>query len=159
MSIKARLTAAGLSGALALGGSVAYKYEGEVPKVYVDPVGILTACVGHTSPRLALGQHFSKEQCTQFFVKDLRTAQKAVHRCVGTTLPLETEAALISFTFNVGAGNLCSSTLAKLAKQGDLEAACKQLPRWRYAKGKVLPGLITRRHEETALCLRGVYAN
>jgi lysozyme len=159
MSIKARLAAAGVVGAIALAGPVAYKWEGEVPKVYVDPVGILTACVGHTSPSLRAGQHFSKQECTELFVKDLRIAQAAVKRCIKYPLPVHTEAALISFTFNVGGSALCTSTLAKLANAGDLVGACKQLPRWVFGGGKVLPGLVNRRKDELNLCLWGVHAN
>lgn len=158
MGIKARLAAAGVSGVLALAGGIAYQHEGEVTKVYRDPVGVLTACVGHTSPALRMGQTFSKQECTDKFIQDLRTAQAAVRRCIKHPLPIYTEAALISFTFNVGSGALCTSTLAKLANTGNLVAACQQLPRWVHADKQKLPGLVTRRHDELQMCLRGVYA-
>lgn len=149
----------GVAGAFALAGPLAYKWEGEVQHTYVDPVGILTACVGHTSPSLRIGQTFSDQKCTELFVQDLRTAQAAVKRCIKQPLPVHTEAALISFTFNVGGSALCTSTLAKLANAGDLVGACKQLPRWVFAGGKVLPGLVSRRQDELSMCLWGVYAD
>jgi lysozyme len=59
--------------------------------------------------------------------------------------------ALVSFAFNLGLGNLASSTLLKKHKAGDYPAAANQFPRWNKSEGVVLPGLIKRRAEEAAL--------
>lgn len=157
MAIKARLAALGISGVLALAGGLTYQHEGEVLKTYSDPVGILTACVGHTGQDVRLGKYYTEKECTELFVQDLRKAQAAVKRCIKRELPPKMEAASISFAFNVGAGNLCSSTYAKLANAGKLVQACQQLPKWVYAKGVILPGLVKRRAEEMQLCLEGAY--
>lgn len=167
MAIKARLAAAGASTVLAAAGSLAYFYEGEIRQTYVDPVGVLTACVGSTND-VKLGQIYSEQECTELFLKDLRTAEAAVNRCT-PLVPEATKPALISFTFNVGSGAYCSSTLAKLANAGDMIGACKQLYRWVYITKRVkdpktgkevkvpvvLPGLVTRRRMEAELCLAG----
>jgi lysozyme len=63
--------------------------------------------------------------------------------------------ALVSFTYNVGAGAFRTSTLLKKLNAGDTVGACNQLPRWNKAGGKVLPGLTRRRAAEQALCLKG----
>lgn len=156
MSIKARLAAAGVTGVLAVAGSIAYLFEGEVREPYLDPVGIQTVCIGHVG-RDILDKVYSSQECTEVLVQDLRVAHAAVTRCT-PGLPDDMQAALTSFVFNVGQGAYCKSTLARKANQGDLVGACNELPRWVYAKGKKLPGLVTRREAERSVCLRGAYA-
>ncbi len=60
-------------------------------------------------------------------------------------------AALVSFCFNVGEGNLRTSTLRRLHLAGDYAGAQAQFSRWTRAAGKVLPGLVKRREAEAAL--------
>lgn len=153
-AIRNRLITAGASATLVAAGSLAYMFEGEVRHTYVDPVGVLTACVGSTS-NVELGRHYSEYECTQRLIDDLRTAESAVNRCT-PAVPETMKPALISFTFNVGSGAYCSSTLAKLANRGEYVAACQQLYRWVYAGGKILPGLVKRREVEARACLEGV---
>jgi lysozyme len=162
MGIKTRLAAAGVTGVLALAGSIAYQFEGEVRKVYVDPVGVLTSCMGHVSKDLRLGQIFTDVECTEQFIKDLKWAESVVNRCTSTA-PQGSKPALISFAFWSGSGNYCTSTLAKLSKTGDHVGACKQIYRWTRAGGKDChdpksncPGIITRREIEARACLEGV---
>lgn len=45
------------------------------------------------------------------------------------------------------------STMFKYFRAGNVTAACEQFPRWIYGGGKKLPGLVTRREKEKALCL------
>lgn len=63
--------------------------------------------------------------------------------------------ALTSFVFNLGAGNLASSTLLKLLNSGDRGGAGIQFGRWVYATVNGvrtrLPGLVARRAAEEAL--------
>lgn len=60
-------------------------------------------------------------------------------------------AALIDFTFNLGAGNLKSSTLRRRANAGDWEAVKRELVKWVRAGGRVLAGLVKRRKAEVDL--------
>jgi lysozyme len=60
-------------------------------------------------------------------------------------------AAIVDFTFNLGAGRLQTSTLRRRVNQRDWAAAAKELHRWVYGGGKVLPGLVKRRMAEVAL--------
>lgn len=60
-------------------------------------------------------------------------------------------AAIVDFTFNLGAGRLQTSTLRRRVNQGDWPAAAGELARWIYGAGKVLPGLVARRAAEAAL--------
>ena len=59
--------------------------------------------------------------------------------------------ALVSFTYNLGAGNLGSSTLLRKLNAGDYAGAAAEFPRWNKAGGKELAGLTRRRAAEKAL--------
>jgi hypothetical protein len=57
----------------------------------------------------------------------------------------------VSFAFNVGMGNVRSSTLLRLLNQGNYDGAAAQFGRWIKAGGRVLRGLVRRRAAERAL--------
>ena len=62
-------------------------------------------------------------------------------------------AAIVDFTFNLGAGRLQASTLRRRVNQRCWAGSAQELRRWVYGGGKVLPGLVTRRDAETALLI------
>ena len=64
--------------------------------------------------------------------------------------------ALVSFSFNVGLGNLQRSSLRMKTNRGELEEAADEFLKWTKAGGRVLPGLVKRRKDERALYLSGV---
>lgn len=77
--------------------------------------------------------------------------------CYCPVLATESEgrlAAIVDFTFNLGAGRLQASTLRRRINQLDWAAAGKELRRWVYGGGKALPGLVARREVEAALLAR-----
>uniref|UniRef100_UPI004048563C DUF4236 domain-containing protein n=1 Tax=Rheinheimera sp. TaxID=1869214 RepID=UPI004048563C len=57
-------------------------------------------------------------------------------------------AAVVDFTFNLGAGRLQTSTLRRRINQRDWAAAANVLGRWVYGGGRVLPGLVARQEAE-----------
>jgi lysozyme len=61
--------------------------------------------------------------------------------------------AIISFTYNLGAGNLRVSTLRQKINQEKWDEAADQLLRWNMAGGKVSNGLKRRREAERVLFL------
>jgi lysozyme len=63
--------------------------------------------------------------------------------------------ALVSFAFNVGLGNLQSSTLRMKYNRQDYAGAADEFLKWRKANGVVLRGLERRREAERALFLSG----
>jgi lysozyme len=62
-------------------------------------------------------------------------------------------AALVSFAFNVGLGNLQASTLRMRYNRGDYSGAADEFLKWRKSNGVVLRGLERRREAERALFL------
>jgi lysozyme len=132
--------------------------EGMEQKVYVDPVGLPTVCVGHMDKALKKGQTFSIEECMDMFAKDWKKHQKQLDSVVKVPYKSEWQReALTDFTFNLGIGNVKSSTLLSLVNQSKHTEACRQLTRW--VKGKVrgkmvtLKGLVTRRDKTMPYCL------
>jgi lysozyme len=156
MNIKNKLLALGLSSALATTGLFVATHEGLVLGTYVDPVGLITSCFGHTGKELKLNQRFTEDQCLATLAKDLEKHDKEMMRYVKVPLSDEEHAAYLSFVYNVGVGNFKSSTLLKNLNTNKRVGACNQLTRWVFAKGKKLRGLVTRREEERKLCLSGL---
>lgn len=130
------------------------RFEGTILRGYRDPIGIVTACSGHTATAV-LGRPYTPEECQRLLVDDLVSRAEGVDSCLDGAvqgLPVGAHAAAISFAFNVGVPTFCQSTMARLLLQGDIQGACAQLPRWVYAGGKPLPGLVKRRQAERDIC-------
>lgn len=121
---------------------------------YICPAGYWTIGYG----RLCKPDHppINEEEGEAYLRQDLRTALTATLRyCpVLATQPGSRLAAIVEFTFNLGAGRLQTSTLRRRVNQRDWTAAATELRRWVYGGGKVLPGLVTRREAEVGLLLR-----
>ena len=60
-------------------------------------------------------------------------------------------AALIDFTFNLGAGALKASTLRRKVNAGEWKSVPDELRKWVKGGGKVLRGLVRRRDAEAVL--------
>lgn len=151
MAMKARLVAViGMAAATTLGSFVP-QFEGMVLRGYKDPVGIVTACAGHTLTA-QLGKPYTREECQSLLEYDLAVHAEGVMRCVKTELTTGQKAAFVSFAYNVGVGAFCKSTMAKKLNEGDHKGACKELSRWTTAGGKQLMGLVKRRAAERSLC-------
>jgi lysozyme len=123
---------------------------------YICPAGYWTIGYG----RLCKPDHpaINEEEGEIFLRQDLRTALTATLRyCpVLATEPEGRLAAIIDFTFNLGAGRLQTSTLRRRINQRDWPSAAHELRRWVYGGGKLLPGLVARREAEVALLIAEV---
>ena len=88
-----------------------------------------------------------------YLSNDLQTALAATLRyCpVLATEPEGRLAAIVDFTFNLGAGRLQTSTLRRRVNQRDWSGASQELRRWIYGDGRILPGLVIRRDQEAIL--------
>ena len=120
-------------------------FEGLRLTSYQDSVGVWTIGYGHTQG-VTQGQTITQQQAQAFLQQDLGVAESAVNK-LGLTLTDNQFAALVSFTFNLGAGNL-----NKLMSQG-LAAAPDRILLFDHAGGRQLPGLTRRRQAERALFL------
>lgn len=155
MDIKQRLAAYGVAGVLAASAALIGKHEGEVRRTYLDPIGIPTYCFGQTGPGATPGKTFTAQECTAALARSVKSAETALLKCTGS-LPDGPRIAFTSLVYNVGSTAVCKSNAARLLRSGAYTAACNELPKWVYAGGKRLPGLVTRRAEEKAVCLKGL---
>lgn len=103
-----------------------------------------------------MGDTCTPEQAEQYLRNDLETAEFAVTDLVSVPLNQNEFDALVSFAFNLGHGNLQSSTLLKLLNMGDRRGAAMQFNKWCFQKGIKLNGLVKRRAAERELFERSV---
>lgn len=128
-------------------------FEGLELKAYKDSVGVTTIGYGSTGPHVSMGMTITKEQAEQLLKKDLERFERGVSDLVKVPLNQNQFDALVSFSFNLGLGNLKSSTLLKKLNASDYIGASKEFERWNRAGGKVLNGLTRRRIAERDLFL------
>ncbi len=133
--------------------------EGFYPDAYRCPAGVWTIGYGHTAG-VSPGQKVTKQQAEQLLREDLDGSAAAVERLISVPLTDNQFAALVSFTFNVGEGNLATSTLRRKLNTGDYNAVPSQLSVWVMAtdpatgKKRPLNGLVRRRAAEGQLWLK-----
>ena len=128
-------------------------FEGLYTHAYRDPVGIPTICFGHIE-NVKMGDRLTKEQCHELLAEDLPRYNAMVQRCIKVPMPPHRHAAIVSFTYNVGGGALCKSSVARKLNAGDVQGGCDALLLYNKAKGKIFRGLQRRRAVERQMCLR-----
>jgi lysozyme len=139
-------------------------FEGFASKPYVDRVGTgqpITWCYGETKsdhPVPAMGTTFTKAECQAILATDLPKYDAQIQKCLTPAtyagLPPYRHAALVSFTYNVGGGAFCKSSIVKYLNAGNPTAACNAMLQYNRGGGKVLQGLVNRRNTERTMCLR-----
>lgn len=107
---------------------------------------------GSTGPGIQRGTIWTQAQADARFDVDVQKFAAKVSDLIGDapTTPGQF-GAMVSFAYNVGTGNLASSTLLRMHKAGDYAGAAAQFARWNKAAGRVMPGLTRRRAAEAAL--------
>jgi GH24 family phage-related lysozyme (muramidase) len=153
-----RRGAVGIMAAAALSAAVPVvaQFEGRSLSAYRDIVGVATICDGVTLG-VQIGDTASHKDCDKLLARELRTHAAGLSACViddvEAKIPRDMSVALISWTYNVGVGAACGSTLVRKLNAGDLYGACEQLPRWNRAGGRVVRGLTNRRAAERDMCI------
>ena len=124
------------------------RFEGFSPVAYLCPAGVWTIGYGHTAD-VHEGDSIDGDTAEDFLREDLTSAEGAVEKYVKVPLKQWQFDALVSFTFNLGAGNLYSSTLLKKVNRNPDDTSIRQeFEKWVYAGGRVLQGLVDRRKAE-----------
>lgn len=134
-------------------------YEGWSSTPYLCPAGYWTIGYGHLCDK----NHapITREQGDRYLAEDLHDALLDIRRLapILETEPDHRSVALASWVMNLGKGNLASSTMLKRIREGEWEAAAKEMRRWDKAtvggKKQTLPGLTRRRKTEAHLFLTG----
>lgn len=137
------------------------EFEGLELEAYVDAVGVVTIGWGTTlyndGRPVKLGDRVTPHQADQLLRAQV---QRDYAPGMFNALPMarsftaRQQAALVSFTYNVGVEALNQSTLRKRLIAGEDPALVirQELPRWRFGdEGKILAGLERRRAAEVNL--------
>ena len=143
---------------------LAKHFEGfhRVPKLdpghahpYVCPAGYWTIGYGHLcTPEQP---PITEEMGEAYLAADLQIALLATmtYCPVLASEPEGRLAAIVDFTFNLGAGRLQTSTLRRKINQRDWRSSAYELGRWVRGGGRILNGLVARRAAEQQLLLNG----
>lgn len=136
-----------------------HSFEQFRANAYPDPgTGGLPITIGWGSTTdedgrpIKLGTVWTRERADARFEMDLAKFTAGVIEALdGAPVTQGQLDALTSLAYNIGLGNLRSSTLLKLHRAGDYAGAQQQFARWNRAGGKVMAGLTRRRAAEAAL--------
>lgn len=133
-------------------------FEGIRLEAYQDSAGVCTIGYGTTvypnGAPVQPNDQCSIEQARSFMHHDLARFEKAVSSSVKVPLTQNQFDALVSLSYNIGAGAFTNSTLLKLLNQGDYVGASHQFDVWIKAGGQTVQGLVNRRAVEKAYFLR-----
>jgi lysozyme len=129
------------------------QFEGFSPTPYLCPAHVWTIGYGHVIREGEQGRLMRVDEpaARALLQQDVGLAERAVARFIRVPLTQNQFDALVSFTFNLGAGALQRSTLRRIINRNEHEAVPVELLRWVWAGGRKLPGLVRRRAAEAAL--------
>ena len=150
-----------LAMATVVAASLAIPAEGIYTRVYKDPGGIDTYCIGETeNPDKT--REYKLEECLAKLNVSMGKAVLKVDKCQ-PRLPFGVLVAFSDAVYNMGSTIACNtqeSTAARYLKAMQYKEACDQLLRWNKAKVMgvyiPLPGLTSRREAEHKVCLKAL---
>ena len=122
-------------------------FEGCRLSAYLCPAAVWTIGYGHTAG-VREGQTITQEQADNYLKEDLERYEERV-AATGLILNQNQFDALVSFTYNCGAGNL-----KKLIQNRTMPEIAEALLLYNKGGGKVLAGLVRRRQAERQLFLQ-----
>jgi lysozyme len=95
---------------------------------------------------------WTRDEVLELFSRDLAFFERGIPRYCPKDLTQSRFDAFVSFSFNAGLGGLQRSPMRMKHNRGDFEGAAEAWLNYRITGGgKVLPGLIKRRKDESAL--------
>lgn len=135
------------------------RWEGYVPIMYRDAAGYWTIGTGHLMTKEEIrrwrGKALTASQGDSLLRSDLHREEGYVQRFVHVELWPWQYDALVSWTFNLGGGNLRRSTLLRRVNARQHDLVPHELKRWNRAGGRVLRGLVRRRAAEARMYAEG----
>jgi len=149
--------AAAPSDAVEVAAALCRRFEGLHLRPYLCPAGVPTIGYGATfyedGRRVALNDPpITAERAERLLQHQIRRQflPAVLRLCPGADSTGKV-AALVDFAFNLGEGNLASSTLRRKVNAGDWDEVAYQFMRWTKAGGRELRGLVRRRQAEVEL--------
>ncbi len=131
-------------------------FEGLKLVAYVCPANVCTIGYGTirypNGNKVKIGDICTLEQAESYLRNDLIQFESSVDALCVDSLNANQFSALVSFCYNLGAGNLKSSTLLKKVNRNPNDKTISQeFKKWNKGGGVVLNGLIKRREAESNL--------
>lgn len=127
-------------------------YEGFSPTAYRDIAGIWTIGFGFTEG-VKPGDAMTMDDALVRLDAELAPREAQITEMCTQPATDNQHAAMTCLAYNVGINNFRGSTVLRMHNAGNTEAAADAFLLWDKAGGKVVPGLIRRRHSERALYL------
>ena len=164
----AAATAAAIAAAVAIASPLAEKWEGFRGKAYLDPAQILTQCYGETVD-VDPSRIYSQTECAaKLRARMAKDYAPPILKCIPSLIEPENKhafGALLDASYNAGPVAVCNSRMAKAFNAGNYKGGCDGFEGWytsaRNRKTGVrtyYKGLINRRLDEKATCLKGLPA-
>lgn len=125
-------------------------FEGCELEAYKCPAGVWTIGYGHIKG-VQEGMTITEAQAEEMLQSELIEYEGYINDLVEVELNQNQFDAMVSWVYNLGGGNLRSSTLLKVLNAGNYAGVPEQMLRWNKAGGKVLEGLTRRRQAEADL--------
>lgn len=134
------------------------RWESFVPVPYLCSAGVWTIGYGCTrdsegNPVTPRTPQVTEAEASAMLIREVEHFSVAVSRLIPVELSDGQFDALTSFTFNLGSGALQASTLRRRVNSGDYDGAAREFPKWCWAGGRKLTGLLNRRIAEQRLWL------
>ena len=126
------------------------KFEGCELEAYQCPAGKWTIGYGHTKG-VQEGDTWSQHHAESMLDLELEEYEGYINDLVDVELEQHQFDALVAWVYNLGAGNLISSTLLINLNAGHYADIPHEIQRWNKAGGEVLEGLVRRRKAEALL--------
>ncbi|KAI4143799.1 MAG: hypothetical protein L6R39_004450 [Caloplaca ligustica] len=128
-------------------------FEGFRANFYRDAAGVKTIGYGHAcqpdSECNSIDAPITKAEGQALLKSDAATFVACINKDVKVALTQNQFDALVSFTYNLGCGNL--ENIAAYLNRNDFSGATTSMKKYVHAGGKVLQGLVRRRQEEVDL--------
>jgi GH24 family phage-related lysozyme (muramidase) len=128
------------------------RFEGYSATPYRCPAGFITIGYGHKALENECfpAEGISAEAAVRLLLQDMNHSGAAVCRLITVPLTDNQFSALLSFTYNLGAGTLQRSTLRRKINRMEDTDVPYEFSKWVWAAGRKLPGLVKRRAAEAA---------
>src|SRR5262245_17770828 len=115
------------------------RFEGYRAEAYRDAAGIWTIGYGHTSmagtPHVVAGLKVTRSEAADILKSDVDVFAEGVRKLVTAELSDTQFSALVSFAYNVGLGNLRSSSVLKAVNAQEFDQVPRRLALWVKAGG------------------------
>lgn len=129
-------------------------------KAYLDTGGVPTIGWGTTlypdGKKVKMGDTCTEAQADEYLVHDVKETVASLKKLINVNISQSIFDALVSFVYNIGAGQFASSTMLKLINQSNFKLAAQQFPRWKFDNGVEHRGLLRRRMAEQKLFNEGI---